>query len=398
MRINSINTSNICMQSGKNPALQSMSAPIADKQRKEISTGQKIGVGIGIISVIALGIELIGCKGRHLKKLWGSFCRENKNNKIKMQEFKSIDKAKEYFETLGVKTVFKEGSQNHLADLNNIKKDLITLEKNGVVLSKPNSVILCNWSNLEEVKQVLEPLNISEETANLCNKSSGFWGTVAKSSDDKYHVLINTGFNGDYGRFIHEMGHIHQDYLNSSYWGSKGLTGEEFMAKQMEILGLSDIGISSAYINMLRREKAPLLMLRSASLDIKGFDMARDKAMRMFDNIKEEDYSKIFMIFGADEKTYYLNAKKMVDKMAGESGVYAPSKLWENVAEIFQGLNQGKEYSDLVMLMYDISGGGRVPNRVIKGMKYDNYIESLYKNEDLIRQLRECIEIKSPSV
>ena len=46
------------------------------------------------------------------------------------------------------------------------------------------------------------------------------------------------------------------------------------------------------------------------------------------------------------------------------------------------------------MLMYDMNGGGRVPNRVIKDMKYDDYIESLYNNKDLIRQLRECVEIK----
>ena len=81
-------------------------------------------------------------------------------------------------------------------------------------------------------------------------------------------------------------------------------------------------------------------------------------------------------------------------EMASESGVYTPTKTWENVAEIFQGLNRGKEYSDLVMLMYDINGGGRVPNLVIKGKKYDDYIESLYNNPDLIQKLRECIEVK----
>ena len=112
------------------------------------------------------------------------------------------------------------------------------------------------------------------------------------------------------------------------------------------------------------------------------------------DIVNEDDYLKLFSLYSKDKKTYVINAKKMVDKMYSESGVYAPAKTWENVAEIFEGLNKGKEYSDLVMLMYDINGGGRVPNLVIKGMKYDDYIESLYNNKDLIRKLSECIEVK----
>ena len=84
----------------------------------------------------------------------------------------------------------------------------------------------------------------------------------------------------------------------------------------------------------------------------------------------------------------------MIEKMASESNVYAPDVAFENVAEIFQKLNQGHQFSDEVMLMYDFCGGGRVPNLVIKGQKYDDYIASLYQNKELLQKLRDCIEIK----
>ena len=193
------------------------------------------------------------------------------------------------------------------------------------------------------------------------------------------------------------MGHIHQDYLKSSYWHSKGLSDKAFLEKQIEVLGLSHVGLHNDGINMIIRdfgaEDTPSILRGYTSSNSNS--TVKAKLKQMFPNIsKEEDYDKLFTIFGKDGKTYIINAKEMVDKMYSESGVYAPSMIWENVAEIFQGLNKGKEYSDLVMLMYDISGGGRVPNLIIKGKKYDDHIESLYNNPDLIRQLRACIEVK----
>ena len=395
--------------------------------KKELSNTSKIGIGIGIATVIGLGLEVTLGKSKHLKKLWEKISGKkppkkpegnkgikggeklkgvNEGEKSKtsgtnllshIPDFKNIEEAKEYFESIGVKTFFKSGSESHLSDLNKIKDDLVILEKNGVELPKPESIIVNDWHNKDELKQILREMNIKATKADFCSSNTWAWGTVVKGTDNKCHVLINSSFSGNYGKFIHEMGHIHQDFLKSSYWHSKGLNDKEFIEKQIEIMGLSDIGIHNDGINMIIRdfgaEDTPSILRGYTSSNANS--NVKTKLKQMFPSItNESDYDKLFTILGKDRKTYIINAKKMVDKMYSESGVYAPSKTWENVAEIFQGLNEGKEYSDLVMLMYDICGGGRVPNLKIKGKKYDDYIESLYSNPELIRQFRECIEVK----
>lgn len=409
----------------KSNSLPQDKVEISDK-KKGLSTGAKVGIGLSVAAVLGLGIY----KRKSLKNLWEKIFsgKSNKvvnsgvdkgvNNRVKdeakdgvsnnaktqiantihpVADFKNLDEAKAWFESIGVKTVFKEGSDRHLTDLNKIKNDLALLEKNGVSLPKPESIIVADWNNTEELKQILRQLNISEQQAAICKSGSWAWGTVAKGSDDKCHVLINSAFGGDYGRFIHEMGHIHQDYLHSSFWHTKLSSEKEFLDKQLEVFGLTEIGLHDGFLaNMARnfRQENVKSIFRGYNLLEQASSETKEKIYRMFPDVGANDLEKIFSIVGKDGKTYYINAKKMVDKMASESGVYAPTKTWENVAEIFQGLNQGKEYSDLVMLMYDINGGGRVPTLIIKGKKYDDYIASLYNNPDLIRQLRECIEIK----
>ena len=372
-------------------------------QKEGLSSSSKLGIGLGIVTLIGLGAELIIGKGKHIKSLWQKLVSpkstmQKPNTGIpKIVDFKNLEEAKKYFDRFGIKTIVKDGSENHLTDLNNIKKDLVLLEKNGVAIPKPNSIILCDWQNVDESKQIFRTLNIDERKADSCKTLAGYWGTISKSTDNKCHVIINSSFSGNYGKFIHEMGHIHQDSFRTSYWHSKGLSDREFINKQLDVLGLSDIGIADDGIDMIIRESGneftPAIFHNVHYANVSP--EVKIKIKNLFPSIKnDDDYLKLFSIFGKDRKTYVINAKKMADKMYSESGVYAPEKIWENVAEIFEGLNKGKEYSDLVMLMYDINGGGRVPNLVIKGKKYDDYIESLYNNKDLITELRKCIEVK----
>ena len=382
------------------------SEQVQSKLKKEgSSTGKRIGIGIGVVALIGLGAELIWGKGRHLKSLWEKIAGKgtktvkppSSNSTPTVTDFKNLDEAKEYFERLGIKTVFKDGSEKHLLDLNYIKDDLLILERNGVAIAKPNSIIVSDWHNAEEAKQIFRKLNIDENRAEVHKLLSNCWGTVEKGTDNKCHVLINSSYGGNSGKFIHEMGHIHQDSFKTSFWHSKGLSDREFIDKQLKVFGLSDIGICNDGVDLILREAGDQnisSLFRNVHFDRLAPEV-KTKIKNMFpDIVNEDDYLKLFSLYSKDKKTYVINAKKMVDKMYSESGVYAPAKTWENVAEIFEGLNKGKEYSDLVMLMYDINGGGRVPNLVIKGMKYDDYIESLYNNKDLIRKLRECIEVK----
>ena len=374
-------------------------------QKEGLSSNSKLSIGLGIVTLIGLGAELIIGKGKHIKSFWQKLTsKSTKSTPQKpntgipeIDDFKNLDEAKKYFDRLGITTVFKDGSEKHLADLNNIKKDLVLLDKNGVAIPKPNSIIISDWHNVDELKQIFRTQNIDERKAESCKTLAGYWGTISKSSDNKCHVIINSSFSGNYGKFIHEMGHIHQDSFRTSYWHSKGLSDREFINKQLDVLGLSDIGIAEDGIDMIIRESgeefSPAIFRNVYYSNVSP--EVKTKLKNLFPSINNEgDYLKLFSIFGKDRKTYVINAKKMADKMYSESGVYAPEKIWENVAEIFEGLNKGKEYSDLVMLMYDINGGGRVPNLVIKGKKYDEYIESLYNNKDLITELRKCIEVK----
>ena len=320
------------------------------------------------------------------------------NNKPEaIEAMKKAAKMHDGIEVCVLKTKYPQGSEKHLIDLKYIKDDLPILEKNGVAIPKPNSIIISDWHNVEEAKQIFRKLNIDESNAEVHKILANCWGTVVKGTDDKCHVLINSSFGSNSGKFIHEMGHIHQDSFRTSFWHSKGLSDREFIDKQLKVFGLSDIGICDDGVDLILRESGDQnisSLFRNIHYNRLGQE-AKTKVKNMFPNIVDEnDYLKLFSLYGEDRKNYVINAKKMVDKMYSESGVYAPAKTWENVAEIFEGLNKGKEYSDLVMLMYDINGGGRVPNLVIKGMKYDDYIESLYNNKDLIRKLRECIEVK----
>ncbi len=365
--------------------------------KNKLSMPSKIGIGAAVASIIGLGLELTFGKCKHIKSLWERiskvFKNNNAKNKNKITDFKNIREASEYFGNLGIKTELKSGSEKHLTDLNNIKDDLMLLEKNGVAYKKPDSIVLSDWHNNDELKEIFRRLNIDEEFSLFCNNNTWAWGTVTKGTDNKHHVIINTSFSGNYGRFIHEMGHIHQDFINSSYWHSKGLGDREFMQKQLDILGHPEIKLSDNYDTPHSFISS---VLRYYNLSDTISEQVKENVFRMFPDLSERDLTKVFCVGDKDGKTYYINAKKMVDKMASESGVYAPDKSWENVAEIFQKLNKGEgdKLSDLVMLMYDINGGGRVPNIKIKGKNYDEYIESLYNNSDLINQLRKMVDVK----
>jgi hypothetical protein len=70
--------------------------------------------------------------------------------------------------------------------------------------------------------------------------------------------------------------------------------------------------------------------------------------------------------------------KSMLDDVVPLTGHY--EQLGEIPAEMFALLtrNPNLQFTDKTMLLYDILGGGAIPNRMVKGMRYEDYMKSLY--------------------
>lgn len=75
--------------------------------------------------------------------------------------------------------------------------------------------------------------------------------------------------------------------------------------------------------------------------------------------------------------------EKLTAKLHSEVKSYN-SMADESFADMFSLMIDGKQYSKGAMLFYDMAGGGRIPNKVINGMKYDDYICKLYEDAENI--------------
>ena len=53
------------------------------KQQKQLSTGAKIAIGAGIVTVVAVGADFLFCKGKHVKSLFGKNTPKSPNNGTK---------------------------------------------------------------------------------------------------------------------------------------------------------------------------------------------------------------------------------------------------------------------------------------------------------------------------
>ena len=271
-------------------------------------------------------------------------------------EFKNINDAKEYFESLGIKTDFRGAVEEHLPLLNRIKENLKQLKEMGVKKEKPYSITISDWKNKAE----LEELH-SKNGVNSSEYEPGYFAQCLTSKDKKYHIYINSN-KPDFDMFRHEMGHVN-DFIHDSFWHSKGLTGHDFADKQLQIIG----------------QEEKIYRGTEDFNNIFHFQPAKRTTSFTFPNKNME--------------TRYVHAQSMISKMQSETGCYAPESLIEQKAYIFEGLLQGKAFSDEVMLYYDFAGGARIPNLKINGKSYDEYIESLYDNKDLIEKLKQNVKI-----
>ncbi len=360
-----------------------------------------LSAGVIGLSALALAGIILG-RGKNIKSLFNNVKSQNiqraANNLPNNIKLNNVEEAQVYFDRLGIRTILKKGTERHLDDLNAIKDDLVTLQRNGVQMSKPNTIVFSNWRKKSEIEEVCRQLNMPEEAVShitqTLNGASGMWGSVQSLKNGNNIVFINNGSTVNLKKFIHEMGHLHQD-TGTSYWHYRGFTGPEFLRKQCEILGLPEC----VNIKQLKNWSNENLydIFRTNCSNQASIDGLRQRIQRTFPELNG-NYETLFFYplrtASGKIEPYYINGKRMVEKMYSESRVYAPDRTYENVAEIFEGLNKGQKYSDEVMLIYDFCGGGRVPNLVIKGKKYDDYIASLYENKDLIQRLKSLLDIR----
>ena len=272
-------------------------------------------------------------------------------------EFKNVNDAKEYFEKLGIETDFRGATKEHLPMLERIKNNLKQLKEMGVKKDKPNSITVSDWKNRTELEELQRAKGVTSDVY----EPNYFAQCLSTENNNKSHIFINSS-KPDFDMFRHEMGHVN-DFNHDSIWNSKGFIGYDFADKQLQILGNGEkIYRSAGKFN-----------------NIFYFQPSKNTTSFTFPNENME--------------TRYVHAKKMISKMQEETNCYAPELLHEQKAYIFEGLLKGDKFSDEVMLYYDFAGGARIPNLKIDGKSYDEYIESLYNNKDLVEKLKENIKI-----
>ena len=227
----------------------------------------------------------------------------------------------------------------------------------GVKKDKPDSITISDWKNRIELEELQRAKGVSSDAY----EPNYFAQCLSSENNNKSHIFINSN-KPDFDMFRHEMGHVN-DFNHDSLWHSKGFKGHDFADKQLQILG--------------KDEK----IYRNAG---------------KFNNIFYFHPSKQTTSFTFPNKnmeTRYVHAQNMISKMQSETGCYAPENLIEQKAYIFERLLKGDKFSDEVMLYYDFAGGARIPNLKIDDKSYDEYIESLYNNKDLIDKLKQNIKI-----
>ena len=276
-------------------------------------------------------------------------------------KFKNVDEAKKYFENIGVETDFRGANETHLDMLNRIKENIKQLKEMGVKKEKPNSITISNWKNREETKELFHNRGgVNEEPP-----ESGYYKAFSTfKNGNEAHILIDS--NASFDQFRHEMGHINHHRGLDSFWHSKGLNGTDFANKQLEILGAEE----KIYPN------------------ISGL------SGRNIIEFPVDGTGAKFRIPTENREIRYIYPQKMIDKMQQETNAYDGGKtITEQIAYMFEGLLKGDKYTDEAMLYYDFAGGARIPNLKINGKTYDEYIESLYNNKELIEKLRQNILI-----
>ena len=281
--------------------------------------------------------------------------------------FRTKEEIVQYFKNLGVDVRLEDFSPKHLETFSLIRDDIELLNRMGLKDALPKGVCLSDWRKLEKNKQLVAEygLDMTFPPARraYCGGNSNI--IFINSSEE---ALASS--DGVFRKFKHEIGHRrhYTHYTPTGVLGSSGTNSVlgcgirdnvDFANRQLDVLGINE--------------------------RVHRIDYAKQYHLT-------EPISNKFIPL-EDYKVLNVDISKMTAYMNGKCHCYNKEYLSEQVAEIFEDLLKGRRYDDLTMLMYDFAGGGRIPNLIINGRKYDEYIKSLYANKELVNKLREFINI-----
>ena len=282
--------------------------------------------------------------------------------------FRTQEEIIQYFKNLGIDVKLENFTSTHLESFNLIRNDIELLRRMGLKESIPKGICLSDWRNIEKTKTLLTAygldMRLPAERRAYCGGKSN---TVFINSSDE--ALKDS--NGVFRKFKHEIGHRR----HYTHYNSKGVLGSN---GANSVLG-SGIQDNIAFANR--------------QLKVLGIDgqVATIKDVETPYHLAAPFRGKIIPL--STGKLLTVDVSKMTAYMNGKCHCYNKEFLSEQVAEVFEDLLKSRRYDDLTMLMYDFAGGDRIPNLIINGRKYDDYIKSLYENKELVNKLKEFIEI-----
>lgn len=287
---------------------------------------------------------------------------------INPTRFTSKEDIVRYFKNLGIDVRLEDFTPQHLETFNLIRNDIELLNRMGLREAVPKGVCLSDWRNVDKTKQLL-----SEHGINFSFPSE----RRAYSGITTDFIFINsseealTSTDGVFRKFKHEIGHrLH--YTHGTPEGGVASNGSR------SVLG-RDVCDNSEFAN----RQLKVLEIEGRVATIKGVQNPFQLTM---------PYSGRYIPLEGG-KVLKIDISKMTKYMNDRCHCYNKDYLSEQTAEIFEDLLKGRRFDDLTMLMYDFSGGGRIPNLIVNGKIYDDYIKTLYENKDLVNKLKEFIVI-----
>lgn len=307
-------------------------------EKKEDNSAAIVAGGCTILAGIAIAADCVFAKGKHIKQLTKCFKKTPKlNAKPKILKAKPVKTPK----NKSVKsTPIIQGKQ-----FSSVKEAEMHFRNMGIDADFSKCTDLQQLTHLDTELAKVKAMGINSQVKSITitpfDKKSMIRATNARGVEcpenmcsgiygmsDEGHIFLNSNGNGfirmSNGSDVikHEIGHYHRNVLKDNVYGAAE-------------------GANEVYVSTIRNISQKTGLSREQVLE------------------------------------------KLTSKLSSEVKSYNPMAD-ESFADMFSLMIDGKQYSKGAMLFYDMAGGARIPNKVINGMKYDDYICKLYEDAENI--------------